>query len=35
MKIFRFMSKEEYENYKEDSRPLTTYEETGMRESDF
>lgn len=27
--------KEEYETYKEHSRPLTAYEETGMKESDF
>lgn len=35
MKIFRFMSKEEYENYKEDSRQLTEYEGIDMKESDF
>lgn len=27
--------KEEYENYKEHSRPLTAYEETGLTPKDF
>lgn len=27
--------KEAYENYREHSRPLTAYEESGMRDADF
>lgn len=27
--------KEEYENYKEHSKPLTAYEEAGMKPTDF